>query len=252
MFKYFLLHYLQKHQKFIKRLEWVYFSFLGTVAFIVVFGNLVLAVYTERNAALHTQIIHNLPFVVKILLIHSWWIGVALLVLTILSGIFTPPFARVKNHHIGEILMEVKFQRWKNLIKIILAIPFGFFVFLGFGVVIQMYAFGLFILLLLCCWLALLPILRKSLALTENGVWVKRTFFDVFIPYNELMPLSDEDIQEALQNERIDINVGGSSVVICYQNSCKVCNHTRESFMNLYNEKVREFRQNYTKDSNAN
>ena len=248
---YFLLHYLPKISKPIKLLEFVYLNFLVIMTFIIVFGNLALAVYTKKNIVLQAQIIHNLPLIVKFFLIHSWWIGVVFLILAIFGNIFTPPFAKIKKHNAGKILMEVRFQRWRFLGMVYLFLFFGILCFILFGVLLKMYAFALFFFLFLLL-LSLDVLFYKSLVLTENGVWIKRTFFDVFIPYIELMPLSNQDIQEALSDKQIYIklcSIGYHS----FRLLCKNGHQTRESFMNLYNEKVKEFRQNHLKDStNAN
>lgn len=247
---YFLSYYFKNSYKSIVSFIVVYYySFLGLMAFIVAFGNLALAVYTKKNVALHTQIIHNLPFIAKIFLIHSWWIGVVLLTMIISNNIFTPPFARTKKHKMGKILMEVRFQRWKSLIQIIIGFFFGLFTFLVFGIALKMYAFGLCI-LLWCCW-ALHIMFYKSLTLTENGVWIKRTFFDVFIPYSELIPLSNRDIQEALDGKTIDIQYE-SDCKIAFSNHCKGRNQTRESFMKLYNQKINEIKTLKSKDTQCN
>lgn len=249
MLMYFLFHsFFRQYKMLLLYIYCVSSVFLAIMAFIIVFGNLILAIYTDRNAALQTQIIHNLPFIVKFFLIHSWWIGVVFLILAILSNIFTPPFARTKKHNVGKILMETKSTRWKRLGFIVFEFAFVFFAFLLFGAIFKLYGFGLY-LVLLVVYVSVDILFYKSLALTENGVWVKRTFFDVFIPYNELMVLSEKDMQ----------TLNGTAIPIRYNNDfgiykgvmifCKSKNETLESFMYLYNQKVKEFRQNNTKDT---
>lgn len=144
--------------------------------------------------------------------------------------------------------METKSTRWKRLGFIVFEFAFVFFAFLLFGAIFKLYGFGLY-LVLLVVYVSVDILFYKSLALTENGVWVKRTFFDVFIPYNDLMVLSEKDMQ----------TLNGTAIPIRYNNDfgiykgvmifCKSKNETLESFMYLYNQKVKEFRQNNTKDS---
>ncbi|WP_147290058.1 hypothetical protein [Helicobacter didelphidarum] len=218
---------------------------------IVVFGNLALTLHVKKNIVLHAQIIHNLPLIVKILLIHSFWFVVVYLIFAIFALFFTPTFARAKNHNIGKILMEVKWQRWRFAGLMYLFPCFGILVLILFGVGLKMYAFGLTI-LLACLWRALTYIAENSLSITEEGLLIGRIFSDVFIPYKNLYPLSEKDIQEKAKSgikiqfdKQEGFGVGFDCIV---RNGFEVS----KVFMNLYNEKVKEFRQNHSKDSHAN
>lgn len=253
MFLYFLWYYplFKNHKKFLYRVYNISVIFMLATTFIVVFGNLALAVYTKKNIVLQAQIIHNLPLIVKILLIHSFWFYVAYLIFAIFALFFTPAFARAKNHNIGKILMEVKWQRWRFAISICMLPFFGIIIFILFGGLLKMYAFGL-AMLLVCLWRVLDYIAGNSLSITENGLLIGRIFSDVFIPYENLYPLSEKEIQKALQDKIIVVRNGKEKDdTIVFDLIVRNGYQVRESFMNLYNEKVKEFRQNNTKDSNA-
>ena len=253
MFLYFLWYHplLNKYKKFLYIAYHISVIFLLVATFIVVFGNLALAVYTKKNIILHAQIIHNLPLIVKILLIHSFWVYVVYLVFAIFALFITPAFARAKNHSVGNILMEVKWQRWRFAGLMYLLLFFGAIGLILFGGLLKMYAFGL-ALVLVCLWRVLDYIAQNSLRITENGLLIGRIFSDVFIPYDNLYPLSEKEIQEEAEKSIIttqfdkqkEFGIGFECIV---KNGFEV----RKAFMNLYNEKVKEFRQNYLKDSNA-
>lgn len=255
MFLYFLWYcpLFKHHKKFLYRVYNISVIFMFATAFIVIFGNLALAVYVKKNIVLHAQIIHNLPLIVKILLIHSFWFYVIYLVFAIFALFFTPAFARAKNHNIGKILMEVKWQRWRFAHLICMFPVFGIITFILFGGLLKMYAFGL-MLLLVCLWHVLAYISQNSLSITESGLLIGRIFSDVFIPYDNLYPLSEKDIQEALDDKIIVVRYGKENDhdTIHFNLIVRNGHQVKENFMNLYNEKVKEIRQDYTKDSNAN
>ncbi len=87
---------------------------------------------------------------------------------------------------------------------------------------------------------------QNSLSITENGLLVGRIFSDVFIPYEHFYLLSEKDIQVALNGE-------GSNDILSFELIVKNGSQVKESFMNLCNDKVKEFRISQQKDSiNAN
>ena len=255
MFLYFLWYHpvFKNCGKFLHTMYRISFFFVGIPTFIVIFGNLALVVYTKKDIVLQAQIIHNLPLIAKIFLIHSFWLVVIYLVLSIFILFFTPKFARAKNHNIGKILMEAKWQRWRFAHWICIYPCFGFLIFILYGVLLQMYAFGL-LCLLMSLWRVFTLISQNSLTITEEGLLIGRIFSDVFIPYKNLYPLSEKDMQEALEDKRITIRYGKESVytIIYFDLIVRNGHQVKENFMNLYNEKVKEFRQDCTKDSNAN
>ncbi|RDU61751.1 hypothetical protein CQA53_09775 [Helicobacter didelphidarum] len=257
MFLYFLWYHpapvFKNFGKFLYTMYRISFFFVGIPILIVVFGNLALIVYTKKNTVLQAQIIHNLPFIVKIFLIHSFWFVVVYFILNIFILFFTPTFARAKNHNIGKILMEVKWQRWRFASLMCLSLLFGPLSFIMFAGLLKMYAVGLTF-LLICLWYLLTLIAQNSLSITEEGLLIGRIFSDVFIPYKNLYPLSEKDIQEALDDKVIRVRYGKESdyTIIYFDLIVRNGHQVSENFMNLYNEKVKEFRQNHSKDSHAN
>lgn len=255
MFLYFLWYcpLFKHHKKFLYRVYNISVIFMLATTFIVVFGNLALAVYTKKNIVLQAQIIHNLPLIAKILLIHSFWFYVVYLIFAIFALFFTPTFARAKNHSVGNVLMEVKWQRWRFAGLMYLFLFFGIVIFILFGMLLKMYAFGL-MLLLVCLWRVLAYISENSLSITESGLLVRRIFSDVFIPYDNLYPLSEKEMQKALQDKIIIVRYGKENDDnLAFDLIVRNGHQVKENFMNLYNEKVKEFRQNHLKDStNAN
>ncbi|MDY5185385.1 hypothetical protein [Helicobacter trogontum] len=255
MFLYFLTHIfsLKPYKKQIVKLYTFFYNYSMWVALIIVFGNLALAVYTKKNIVLQAQIIHNLPFIVKIFLIHSFWLVVVYFILNIFILFFTPKFARAKNHNVGKILMEVKWQRWRFAGLMYLSLFFGALSFIMFAGLLKMYAVGLTF-SLVCLWYLSTLISQNSLSITEKGLLIGRIFSDVFIPYKNLYPLSEKDIQEALDAKLIEVRYGKESdyTIMRFDLIVRNGHQVKENFMNLYNEKVKEMRQDYTKDSNAN
>lgn len=252
MFLYFLWCYplLKKYGKFLESMYRLSLFFFIILTGIITFGNLALIAYTKKNIVLQAQIIHNLPFIVKIFLIHSFWLVVVYFILNIFILFFTPAFARAKNHNVGKILMEVKWQRWRFAGLMYLSLFFGALCFIMFAGLLKMYAFGL-VVLLVCLWYLLTLISQNSLSITEKGLLIGRIFSDVFIPYENLYPLSEKDIQEALDAKMIEVCYGKESDYTFMRFDLIVRNghQVKENFMNLYNEKVKEFRQNHFKDS---
>ena len=255
MFLYFLWYHpvFKNCGKFLHTMYRLSFFFVGIPTFIVVFGNLALAVYTKKNIVLQAQIIHNLPFIVKIFLIHSFWFYVVCIIFAIFILFFTPKFARAKNHNVGKILMEVKWQRWRFAGLMYLSLFFGALSFIMFAGLLKMYAFGLAS-LLISLWRVLAYISQNSLSITEKGLLIGRIFSNVFIPYENLYPLSEKDIQEALDDKIIVVRYGKENDhdTIHFNLIVRNGHQVKENFMNLYNEKVKEIRQDCTKDSNAN
>lgn len=255
MFLYFLWYHpvFKNCGKFLHTMYSLSFFFVMIPTFIVIFGNLALAVYTKKNIVLQAQIIHNLPFIVKIFLIHSFWLVVVYFILNIFILFFTPKFARAKNHNIGKILMEVKWQKWRFAGLMYLSLFFGALSFIMFAGLLKMYAFGLAS-LLISLWRVLAYISQNSLSITEKGLLIGRIFSDVFIPYKNLYPLSEKDIQEALDDKIIVVRYGKENDhdTIHFNLIVRNGHQVKENFMNFYNEKVKEMRQDYTKDSNAN
>ena len=255
MFLYFLWYcpLFKNHKNFLYKVYVISVVFMLATTFIVVFGNLALAVYTKKNIVLQAQIIHNLPLIAKILLIHSFWFYVVYLIFEIFALFFTPTFARAKNHNIGKILMEVKWQRWRFAHLICMFPVFGIIIFILFGMLLKMYAFGL-MLLLVCLWRVLAYMAQNSLSITESGLLIGRIFSDVFIPYDNLYPLSEKEMQKALQDKIIIVRYGKENDDnLAFDLIVRNGHQVKENFMNLYNEKVKEFRQNHLKDSiNAN
>ena len=255
MFLYFLWYHpvFKNCGKFLHTMYRLSFFFVGIPTFIVVFGNLALAVYTKKNIVLQAQIIHNLPFIVKIFLIHSFWFYVVCIIFAIFILFFTPKFARAKNHNVGKILMEVKWQRWRFAGLMYLSLFFGALSFIMFAGLLKMYAFGLAS-LLISLWRVLAYISQNSLSITEKGLLIGRIFSDVFIPYENLYPLSEKDIQNALDQKIITIRYGKESdyTTIHFDLIVRNGHQVKENFMNFYNEKVKEMRQDCTKDSHAN
>ena len=255
MFLYFLWYHpvFKNCGKFLHTMYRLSFFFVMIPTLIVVFGNLALAVYTKKNIVLQAQIIHNLPFIVKIFLIHSFWLVVVYFILNIFILFFTPKFARAKNHNVGKILMEVKWQRWRFAGLIYLFLFFGALSFIMFAGLLKMYAFGL-VVLLVCLWYVSTLISQNSLSITEKGLLIGRIFSDVFIPYENLYPLSEKDIQEALDAKLIQVRYGKESdyTIMRFDLIVRNGHQVKENFMNFYNEKVKEMRQDCTKDSHAN
>ena len=255
MFLYFLTHIfsLKPYKKQIVKLYTFFYNYSMWVALIIVFGNLALIAYTKKNIVLQAQIIHNLPFIVKIFLIHSFWFYVVCIIFAIFILFFTPKFARAKNHNVGKILMEVKWQRWRFAGLIYLFLFFGAIALILFGMLLKMYAFGL-VVLLVCLWYVSTLISQNSLSITEKGLLIGRIFSDVFIPYENLYPLSEKDIQEALDAKLIQVRYGKESdyTIMRFDLIVRNGHQVKENFMNLYNEKVKEIRQDCTKDSHAN
>lgn len=253
MFRYYFIQYFKPYQRQIKILYNTFFAYLLLDIFVGVFGTLALMAYFKKNFALEVQFIDNLPMIVKILFIHSCWFYVATCILIIISLFFTPAFARVKNHHIGKMLMEVKWQRWRFTGWIYIFFLAGFLIFIMYGLGLKLYAFSL--VLSLSCWKKSLEYMsQNSLSITENGILVGRIFSDVFIPYEHLYLLSEKDIQNALDGNAIYFRYGeGSNDVLDFELIVKNGSQVKESFMNLYNEKVKQFRQSHQTDStNAN
>ena len=255
MFLYFLWYHpvFKNCGKFLHTMYSLSFFFVMIPTLIVVFGNLALAVYTKKNIVLQAQIIHNLPFIVKIFLIHSFWLVVVYFILNIFILFFTPKFARAKNHNVGKILMEVKWQRWRFAGLMYLSLFFGALSFIMFAGLLKMYAFGLAS-LLISLWRVLAYISQNSLSITEKGLLIGRIFSNVFIPYENLYPLSEKDIQEALDDKIIVVRYGKENDhdTIHFNLIVRNGHQVKENFMNLYNEKVKEIRQDCTKDSHAN
>ena len=255
MFLYFLTHIfsLKPYKKQIVKLYTFFYNYSMWVALIIVFGNLALAVYTKKNIVLQAQIIHNLPLIVKIFLIHSFWFYVVCIIFAIFILFFTPKFARAKNHNVGKILMEVKWQRWRFAGLMYLSLFFGAIALILFGGLLKMYAFGLTF-SLVCLWYLSTLISQNSLSITEKGLLIGRIFSDVFIPYENLYPLSEKNIQEALDAKLIEVRYGKESdyTIMRFDLIVRNGHQVKENFMNLYNEKVKEMRQDCTKDSNAN
>ena len=255
MFLYFLWYHpvFKNCGKFLHTMYSLSFFFVMIPTLIVVFGNLALAVYTKKNIVLQAQIIHNLPFIVKIFLIHSFWFYVVCIIFAIFILFFTPKFARAKNHNVGKILMEVKWQRWRFAGLIYLFLFFGAIALILFGMLLKMYAFGL-VVLLVCLWYVSTLISQNSLSITEKGLLIGRIFSNVFIPYENLYPLSEKDIQEALDDKIIVVRYGKENDhdTIHFNLIVRNGHQVKENFMNLYNEKVKEIRQDCTKDSHAN
>lgn len=248
MFEYFLLHYppLKHYRKLLAMIYGISYSFVLTILFVVIFGNLALQAYFKSDIKLILEFIDNLPVIIKILFIYSCWFYVVIWILIIISLFFTPAFARAKNHHIGKILMEVKWKRWRFLGWIYIFFLCGFLAFLGFGLFLKLYAFGLF-LLLLCWWRALKFFFENSFSITENGILVGRIFSDVFIPYQHLYPLSKKDMQREILDDstRIVVRYGnGGNEIIYFDLIVKNGYQVRCNLMNFYNEKVEEFREN--------
>lgn len=253
MFEYFLLHYpsLKHYRKLLVMIYSISYSFVLIILFVGIFGNLALQVYFKKDDRLILEFIDNLPMIVKILFIHSCWFYVVIYVLIIIGLFFTPAFARAENHHIGKTLMEVKWQRWRFAGWIYIFFLTGFLLFLCFGLLLKLYAFGLF-LLLLCWWRALKFFSENSFSITENGILVGRTFSDVFISYEHLYPLSEKDMQREVLDDNTRIIVrydkGGNGIMyfdLIVRNGYQV----RQDLMNFYNEKVKEFRENQQQDS---
>ena len=255
MFLYFLTHIfsLKPYKKQIVKLYTFFYNYSMWVALIIAFGNLALIAYTKKNIVLQAQIIHNLPLIVKIFLIHSFWFYVVCIIFAIFILFFTPKFARAKNHNVGKILMEVKWQRWRFAGLMYLSLFFGALSFIMFAGLLKMYAFGLAS-LLISLWRVLAYISENSLSITEEGLLIGRIFSDVFIPYDNLYPLSEKDIQGALDDKIIVVRYGKENDhdTIHFNLIVRNGHQVKENFMNLYNEKVKEMRQDYTKDSNAN
>ena len=130
---------------------------------------------------------------------------------------------------------------------------FGAIALILFGGLLKMYAFGLTF-SLVCLWYLLTLISQNSLSITEKGLLIGRIFSDVFIPYENLYPLSEKDMQNALDQKIITIRYGKESdyTTIHFDLIVRNGHQVKENFMNLYNEKVKEMRQDCTKDSNAN
>ncbi|WP_285818961.1 hypothetical protein [Helicobacter bilis] len=149
--------------------------------------------------------------------------------------------------------MEVKWQRWRFAGLMYLSLFFGALCFIMFAGLLKMYAFGL-VVLLVCLWYLSTLISQNSLSITEEGLLIGRIFSDVFIPYENLYPLSEKDIQEALDAKLIEVRYGKESdhTIMRFDLIVRNGHQVKENFMNLYNEKVKEIRQNCTKDSNAN
>ena len=255
MFLYFLWYHpvFKNCGKFLHTMYSLSFFFVMIPTFIVIFGNLALIAYTKKNIVLQAQIIHNLPFIVKIFLIHSFWFYVVCIIFAIFILFFTPKFAIAKNHNVGKILMEVKWQRWRFAGLMYLSLFFGALSFIMFAGLLKMYAFGLAS-LLISLWRVLAYISQNSLSITEKGLLIGRIFSDVFIPYENLYPLSEKNIQEALDDKIIVVRYGKENDhdTIHFNLIVRNGHQVKENFMNLYNEKVKEIRQDCTKDSNAN
>ena len=79
---------------------------------------------------------------------------------------------------------------------------FGALSFIMFAGLLKMYAFGLMV-SLVCLWYLSTLISQNSLSITEKGLLIGRIFSDVFIPYENLYPLSEKNIQEALDDKII-------------------------------------------------
>lgn len=242
MFRYYLIQYFKAHQRRIKILYKIFEIYFCVSILVVVYGNLALMAYFKRDAEASVNFMDNLPLIVKILLIHSYWFYVVTAILAIISLFFTPAFARAKNHHIGKTLMEVKWQRWRFIGWMWILFLSGFLVFIGFGAVFKLYAFALTILLIVW-WRILGYISANSLIITENGVLVKRIFSDVFIPYENLYPLSEKEIQEAIDDNMIKFGYGEwQSDNIWFELFVRNGNQVKESFMKFCNERIEEFR----------
>lgn len=253
MFEYFLLYYpsLKHYRKLLAMICSISYLFVPIILFVVIFGNLALQAYFKSDVRLILEFIDNLPIIIKILFIYSCWFYVVIWILIIISLFFTPTFARAKNHHIGKILMEVKWQRWRFSGWIYIFFLCGFLAFFGFSLFLKLYAFGLF-LLLLCWWRALKFFSEHSFSITENGILVGRTFGDVFIPYEHLYPLSEKDMQREVldDNTRIIVRYDkGGNGIMYFDLIVKNGHQVRQDLMNFYNEKVKEFRENQQQDS---
>ncbi|WP_334088350.1 hypothetical protein [Helicobacter typhlonius] len=242
MFRYYFTQYFKPYQRQIKILYNTFFAYFLLELFVGVFGTLVLMAYFKNDTALEIQFMQNLPMSVKILFIHSCWFYVATCILIIFSLFFTPSFARAKNHNVGKILMEVKWQRWRFTGWIYIFFLAGFLIFIVYGLGLKLYAFGLVVSLI--CWNKSLEyISQNSLSITENGLLVGRIFSDVFIPYEHFYLLSEKDIQVALNANVIYFRYGeGSNDILSFELIVKNGSQVKESFMNLCNDKVKEFR----------
>lgn len=90
----------------------------------------------------------------------------------------------------------------------------------------------------------------NSLIIIENGILVKRIFSNVFIPYGNLCPLSEKDIQEALDDNVIEFSYGKWQFdIIRLELIVRNGNQVKESFMKFCDEKIEEFRISHTRDA---
>ena len=97
-----------------------------------------------------------------------------------------------------------------------------------------MFAFGIAIFLCLL-WAVSKYIATKSIALGENGVIIRQICGEIFIPYSNLYPLRERELQEAIEDKMIDIRYGDYAGIRFEVGKSE---NTRRQFMNLYNEKV--------------
>ena len=175
MFLFYLYHYFSKNRKWLNIAYNVFDKYITISASIVIFGTLILQIYYEPK--LIVAFISNLPIIIKIFLIHAWWIAVAVAILAIFSVFFIPPFAR--NHAKQSIIAEIRINRWR-FIALILVMPiFGFLAFVMFGILLKMFAFGIAIFLCLL-WAVSKYIATKSIALSENGVIIRQIWRDFY------------------------------------------------------------------------
>ncbi|MGX3011715.1 hypothetical protein ACWIUD_09210 [Helicobacter sp. 23-1044] len=234
MFLYYLYHYFGKNRKWLNIAHNVFDKYIAISASIVIFGTLVLQVYYEPK--LIVAFIHNLPIIIKIFLIYLWWIVVVVAILAIVSLFFIPPFAR--NRTKQNIITEIFINRWRFIVLMLGMLVFGFLAFVMFGVLLKMFAFGIAI--FLCLLLVTLQyVATKSIALGENGVIIRQICGEIFIPYSNLYPLSERELQKAIEDKMISIKYGDYAGVRFEVGKDK---NTREQFMNLYNKKVMDSR----------
>ncbi|MGX3046051.1 hypothetical protein [Helicobacter sp. T3_23-1056] len=232
MFLYYLYHYFGKNRKWLNIAHNVFDKYIAISAGIVIFGSLILQVYFDREPKLIVVFIHNLPIIIKIFLIHLWWIVVVVAILSIFGVFFIPSFAR--NRTKQNIITEIFINRLRFVALMLGMLIFGFLAFVMFGVLLKMFAFGIAIFLCLL-WAVSKYMATKSIALSENGVIIRQICGEIFIPYSNLYPLSECELQKAVENKMIDIRYGDYAGVRFEVGKDK---NTIEQFMNLYNKKV--------------
>lgn len=232
MFLYYLYHYFSKNRKWLNIAYNVFDKYIAISASIVIFGTLILQIYYEPKPIV--AFIHNLPIIIKIFLIHLWWIVVVVAILSIFSVFFIPSFARHRTKQ--NIITEIFINRWRFVTLMLGMLIFGFLAFVMFGVLLKMFAFGIAI--FLCLLLAALQyVATKSITLSENGVIIRQICGEIFIPYSKLYPLSERELKKAVDCKMIDIRYGNEDYAGVRFEVGKDEN-ARENFIKLYNEKV--------------